>query len=82
MKKIYKMVDYAQPSSPSAKKFGFNTTGCHVVQLMNNSKPPKDIKGFATLEEAVDHADTLENEYHPLFYKCIQWRVKKKEEVK
>jgi hypothetical protein len=64
-----KTIDYAYPTSTSAKKFGFYNTGCYVVQLWDGIKPPKALAGFGTKHDAVKFAETLPNEYHPIYLK-------------
>lgn len=50
-------VGYAYPTSPSAVRFGFSKTGCHIVQRTSYRKdgchkPPVALSGHATKEQA------------------------------
>lgn len=64
-----KTVEYSYPSSTNAKKFGFYNEGCYSVELMDGIKPPKAIAAFKTKAEAINHAEALPNEWHPIYLK-------------
>ncbi len=58
---ITKRVEYSYFSSPNATRFGFARTGCYTVELIpqNPVRPGKAVAGFADLESARAHAETL-----------------------
>jgi hypothetical protein len=45
-------VQYAQPTSPYAKQFGFSEKGCWVVEYHQGEVPPVGLAGRRTKEEA------------------------------
>ncbi len=63
MNALCKEVGYSYPSSSNATRFGFARTGCHTVSLWDKINPPKAVAAFATREQAVNHADTLPNDW-------------------
>jgi hypothetical protein len=57
---MYKFITFAYPTSTHAVKFGFPNEGCYVVMKWNQLNPGKAIKAFATQEEAVLFANTID----------------------
>lgn len=68
---LKKQVEYSYPTSTNAKKFGFYNDGCYTVELYDSLyiSTPKALTAFKTKEEAVAFAETLPNEWHPLYLK-------------
>jgi hypothetical protein len=62
-KNIEKMIQYSYPTSDNAKKAGLYNYGCYSVELVSitpkGQNPPNFIKGFLTLTEAQNYANTL-----------------------
>lgn len=64
---MYKTVHYAYPSSPAAKWLGMSETGCYYVTLMDAGKEGKPSDPFETIQEAEAYADTLSEEWWPVY---------------
>lgn len=57
-----KAISWAYPTSPNAKRFGYNYTGCYTVGLGRANlagKPHKALKAFTTWDAAKVYADSL-----------------------
>ncbi len=65
-----KTIEYAYPTSITAKKHGFYKSGCYVVELMEWGKYNETIKAFPTWRDALEFAKGLPNEWNALF-----WRI-------
>ena len=74
---IYKSVEFSYPTSSNAKKMGFNKTGCWTVETRESGKAGKAIKGFLTREEAISHAETMKNEWCPIYLLAQKLRQNK-----
>jgi hypothetical protein len=61
----FKSIEWSYPTSTNANKFGFANDGCYTVEMVDSfgNNLPKAIKGFATLDEAINYANTLPDEY-------------------
>lgn len=62
-----KAIAWSYPTSTWAKQFGFNKTGCYVVELTTWIFPPQAVAGYATKAEAIAHARTLSNPWQALY---------------
>ena len=62
-----KQVGYAYPTSDTAHRFGFGLVGCYFVRLLRSGRPytGRSDRGFATLEQALEYAETLQDAYDP-----------------
>lgn len=54
-----KEIDYAYPTSDSARAFKMQATGCWIVSTCTPGYFPKKLAGFKTEAEAVTYAKTL-----------------------
>lgn len=54
-----KSVEWAFPSSDTAKRFGKARTGCWIVQVGNAGEPLEAITGHSEREAALRHAHAL-----------------------
>jgi len=64
----YYLVEYAYPTSTTAKKFGHERTGCYTVVLCPDTSWNgwENVAGFAKREDAEDYADELGLPQHPI----------------
>jgi len=65
--KTYKSIAWSYPTSTNATKAGFAQTGCYSVEIRNGCNPPKQIRGFATKEQAEEYYDALKAEPCPVY---------------
>lgn len=63
---MYKSIAWSYPTSTNAAKAGFAKTGCYSVEIRNGCNPPKQVRGFASREEAESFYSTLEAEPDPI----------------
>lgn len=64
-----KTIEYSYPSSTNAVKNGYGSTGCYCVELVDEKHKSKVVAAYPTKIEAIAHAETLPNEWHPLYLK-------------
>lgn len=62
-----KSVEWAYPSSDTAKRFGKGRTGCWVLQVGNAGEPLEAITAHAERESALQHAHNLAIEWDSSF---------------
>lgn len=55
---MYISIDWSYPTSPNADRLRFKS-GCWTVSCHKASDYPKAIAGFATKEEAIEYARSL-----------------------
>lgn len=62
-----KSVEWAYPSSDTAKRFGKTRTGCWTVQVGNAGEPMEAITAHAERDSALRHAHALACEWDSMF---------------
>jgi len=62
-----KTIEYSYPTSPNAKSFGFNDTGCWTVEYNYFNKIPEPVKAFEDIRDAVEFALNLPEKWNHCF---------------
>lgn len=61
-----KLIEYAYPTSTTAKQAGYYKTGCWFVSLYKEQTINRDkiLQFFPTKDEAIKYADTIPNQFN------------------
>ncbi len=63
----FKRIEFAYPTSDSAKKFGAYSTGCYVIYTATRKGLPKAFRAFLTEQDAINSANTMPHSWCQLY---------------
>lgn len=66
-----KLITWSYPTSSNAKKFKFTATGCWSVETQEGIRPPVALRGFASRDEALSFARSLNVPSECRAHKCL-----------